>query len=129
MKKALFGLFLFSFLSSCVAQNSGYNIQLKIKGYKDTTCYLGNHFGDKQYIRDTGMINSKGIAVFTGKKSLPAGIYLGVMPGKTFFEFIVTDENQTFSLETDKADLVGKMKVSGSQENTWFFDYLQFVYK
>jgi len=35
-------------------------LKLKIKGLKDTICFLGNYFGDKQYLRDTAKINSKG---------------------------------------------------------------------
>ena len=81
------------------ADKGGYNIKVKIKGLKDTVCFLGNYFGDKQYIRDTAKINSKGECVFKSKKErhLPKGIYLVVTPDKKkYFEVIINKEHEFF---------------------------------
>lgn len=120
----LFALFiaLFSF-----AQKPFYDIKVKITGLKDTVCYLGNYYGDKQYIKDTARVDSKGMCEFKGKDEvLPGGIYLVITPAKKFFEIIV-DKEQFFSIETDTSDFVNKMKIKGSTDNQLFYEYLKFV--
>ncbi len=104
----------------------GYNINIKIKGLKDSVCYLGNYYGDKQYIKDTAKINSKGECLFVGKEELPKGIYLVITVDKKYFEIIINNE-QNFSIETDSTDFVGNMKIKGSPENKLFYDYLKFI--
>ena len=102
------------------SNNTGYNIKLKIKGLKDTVCYLGNYFGDKQYIRDTARINSKSECTFKGKEDLPKGIYLIVTPDKKkYFEIIVNNE-QSFSIETDTSNFAQTVKFKGSEEEYTF---------
>ena len=111
------------------ADKDGYNIKVKIKGLKDTVCFLGNYFGDKQYIRDTAKINSKGECVFKGKEALPKGIYLIVTPDKRkYFELIINKE-QSFSVETDSSNFAATMKVKGSDENRLFYEYINFIAK
>jgi len=110
---------------SIVAQKTAYTIKCKVAGLKDTTVYLANYYGDKQYIQDTVKVDSQGRFTFSGKESKPGGIYLVVLPGKKYFEFIFTEPN--FSLETDTLDYVKNMKVKGSVENQLFFDYLKFI--
>lgn len=107
----------------------GYGIKVKLNGLKDTSCYLAYHFGDKQYLKDTAKVDSKGNMIFEGKEKLPGGIYLLVLPNKTNFEFLVTNDQQFFSLETDTSKMVENMKVSGSKENELFFGFLKFLGK
>ncbi|MBX9851362.1 MAG: DUF5106 domain-containing protein [Cytophagaceae bacterium] len=108
------------------ASAQGYKIAVKVKGLPhDTTCYLAYHFGDKQYLKDTAKVDAKGVFTFSGSKPLDGGIYMVVLPGKRYFEFIVSEQN--FSLETDTADYTKNMKVKGSTENTIFFDYLRYI--
>ena len=103
---------------------SGYNIKVKFTGLKDTVAYLGNYYGDKQYLQDTSRIDKNGLVVFSGKEKLPGGLYLVVTPRKTYFE-IVVDKEQNFSLETDTADFIGSMKIKGSTDNELFYEYLR----
>lgn len=103
-----------------------YEIKLRVNGIKDTVCYLANYYGDKQYLKDTAKVDSKGSFAFTGKEKLPGGIYLVVLPGKRYFEIVVADE-QFFSLETDTLDYVKYMKVKGSNENIKFYEFLNFL--
>ncbi|HXA01669.1 MAG TPA: redoxin domain-containing protein [Cytophagaceae bacterium] len=117
------------FLLSCIpafALPPAYSIKIKVKGLKDTVVYLAYHYGDKQYLKDTARIDSKGLFIFDGKEALPGGIYMAVLPDKRYFEFIVSE--QFFSLETDTADYVRHMKVTGSAENKLFYGYLQYLY-
>jgi thiol-disulfide isomerase/thioredoxin len=123
-----FLLFLFLGLSSIVSYGStGYDIKIRIVGLRDTVCYLGNHYGDKQYIRDTVRVDNNGWAEFKGKEELPGGIYLVVMPNKTYFEILVTAEEQKFSIETDTLDFVNKFDVKGSQENKLFNEHQRVI--
>ena len=68
------------------AKEDGYEIKLHINGIHDTIFFLGNHFGEKQYIQDTQRVDSKGWVTFKGKEKLEGGIYLGITPAKKYFE-------------------------------------------
>src|SRR5690554_7652579 len=45
-------LLFISFLASFNASAQGYQIKIKVKGLKDTTCYLAYHYGDKRYLKE-----------------------------------------------------------------------------
>lgn len=105
----------------------GYNIKITVKGVKEgATCILANYYGDKQYIKDSAIVNAKGELIFKGKEKFPEGIYLLVPPNKKYFDFVM-DAEQNFSLETDTTDLIKNMKVKGSEENKFFYDYQSFM--
>lgn len=114
--------------ASATAKGS-FKIKVKVTGVKDTMCYLGYYFGDKQYLRDSVIANSKGEFTFkSDTASLPAGIYLVVLPGKRYFELLI-DQDQDFSVETDLAylDDYSKYKTLGSDDNVRFFNYTVFA--
>ena len=103
-----------------------YNFKLKVKGLaKDSVCFLAYYYGDKQYLKDTAVVDATGSFVFSGKDILPNGIYMAVLPGKKYFEFIVKE--QAFSLDTDTTDYVQYMKTKGTVENQIFYQYLKFI--
>ncbi len=106
------------------ATNPTYDIKIKIKGLKDSSCLLAYYYGDKQYSVDTAKANKDGLFVYEGKKKLDPGMYLLIMNKRKLFDFLVLENEQHFSLETDTLDFNGHMKVSGSNENKVFFDYL-----
>ncbi|GAB3894991.1 thioredoxin-like domain-containing protein [Spirosoma agri] len=127
----LFGLFLAISLqaqsTNASTQSEGFKITAHIQGIKDTTCVLAHYFGAGQYIpKDTARIDGTGNLVFEGKKTLPQGLYIAVMPkGKNpYIELLITDD-QNFSFQTDTADVIKNMKVSGSKENELFYTYQQ----
>jgi thiol-disulfide isomerase/thioredoxin len=103
-----------------------YRIEVQIEGIKDTTLLLGYHFGDKKYVQDTAKVNSNGIAIFEGDSTLKKGIYLVILPSKTYFEILVT-ENQKFSLRTSLSDLVDKLSFTNSPENGAFANYQRYM--
>lgn len=109
------------------ASTNSYDIRIQIQGLpKDSICYLANYYGDKQYIQDTAKADTNGKLVFNGSKKLKEGMYLLVMPGKKYFDFLI-DDTQNFSLETDTADFVKNVRVKGSGENKLFFEYLNYI--
>ncbi|AKD58285.1 TlpA family protein disulfide reductase [Spirosoma radiotolerans] len=132
MKKLLLAtLFGFALLPQAWAQatssttSEGFKITGRIKGLKDTTCVLAHYFGSAQYItKDTARVDGAGNMVFEGKKTLPQGLFLVVMPKKGYIEFLMTDD-QEFSFETDTAEVIKNMKITGSKENEAFYGYQQ----
>lgn len=107
--------------------NGGYDIKVHIEGLKDTALYLGNHYGDKQYVRDTIRLDQNGWGAFKGPDTLPGGIYLVILPNKTYFEILPIE--QKFTVETDTLDYVQNMKITGSLENTLFNEHQRFIIK
>jgi peroxiredoxin len=107
--------------------NGGYDIKVHIEGLKDTALYLGNHYGDKQYVRDTIRLDQNGWGEFKGPDTLPGGIYLVILPNKTYFEILPIE--QKFTVETDTLDYVQNMKITGSLENKLFNEHQRFIIK
>jgi peroxiredoxin len=132
--KILYYLFIAALISlTCVNTTDvyakdGLSVKLKVKGVQDTLCYLAYHYGHKIFIHDTFPINDKGVAHLKANEELPDGIYLAVLPGKQFFEFLLTKNEQKFTIETDTSDFINKMKVTGSNENKLFNDYQRFLF-
>ncbi len=126
--KKIFGLLFLGFcLSSSIQaqQIQTFDYTFKIKGLKaGDTCMIANYLGTKQYIKDTLVVPKSGIVNYKGK-DLDGGIYLFVVPGMKYFEFLAAEPK--ISMETDLNDLVPAMKVKVSNENKVFFDYLKFV--
>jgi thiol-disulfide isomerase/thioredoxin len=116
------------FTTLCFGQ-TGYKIQFKIDGLKDTTAYLGYYYGETTYVKDTARVNSAGEFVFEGKKNLDQGMYsVGFIERKSFsrlFEILIGADQQ-FSMKTKTADYNKNMIVEGDQDNKLFFDYIVF---
>ncbi len=123
MKKfiPLYILMLFP-LIACSQMKTGYEIRVSIDGLRDSSIYLAYHFGDKQYITDTTKLDGRGQGAFSGKESLPQGIYMIVLPGRKYFEVLMTD-NQYFSASCTHDDFFNTLKFNGSDINTAFIDY------
>jgi peroxiredoxin len=100
----------------------GYEIAVNISGLQDSTIFLAYHMGDKQYIKDTIKLDSKGSAVFSGEENLPQGIYMIVLPGKQYFEILMSTD-QYFSVNCTYTDYFNTLKFSGSDENSAFIVY------
>ncbi|MBP7497712.1 MAG: DUF5106 domain-containing protein, partial [Bacteroidales bacterium] len=111
---------------SSVAQKKGYKIKIKFGNIKDSLCFLANYYGDKQYIKDTIKLSSKGEGEFAGNEELPKGIYLVVTSDKKYFEILI-DKEQNFSIETDSSNFVKNMIIKGSADNKQFYEYLKFI--
>ncbi|MEJ6786703.1 MAG: DUF4369 domain-containing protein, partial [Bacteroidota bacterium] len=87
----------------CGSTYAQYDITVKIDGLTcDDELLLANHFGNKQYLKDTSEC-SNGVFHFKGKEKLATGVYLVVLPGKNYFEILVSkDEDQTkYFFQTD----------------------------
>jgi len=122
------GLFLLSFSLAAMAggETKKYVLKFNLAGIKNSECYLGCHYGDKDYIQDTAKVDDKGNFQFSGDKELPGGIYFIMTKTKNYFQFII-DKEQMFSMSADTVDFIKSMKVKGSDENALFYEYLNYV--
>lgn len=108
----------------CLAQ-TGYKIRFKVNGLKDTTAYLGYYYGESTFVKDTAKVNATGEFLFDGKQTLPQGVYFLVLNKTRIFEFLV-GQHQQFTLETNTADYIKNMKVTGDVDNKLFFENMVF---
>ena len=123
MRKILFCLMMVLLAFCSTGQMKvGYEITVNISGLQDSTIFLAYHLGDKQFISDTVKLDNKGTAVFTGSENLPQGIYMIVLPGKQYFEVLMS-EDQHFAVSCAFNDYINTLKFSGSDENSDFVIY------
>ncbi|MEO1448610.1 MAG: DUF5106 domain-containing protein, partial [Bacteroidota bacterium] len=107
-------------------QKKGHKIEVEVVGFEAEEAYLAYYYGDKQYIADTAVV-SNGRFTFSGDDALDRGFYLVVLPPDNNYFEILVDEDQHFSLKTDKADYVKNMIVKGSEDNSIFYEDLVFL--
>ncbi len=100
---------LFSQSDSCV-------LNFRIEGFHEGKVKFIAVFADQNYIADSTMIEASGNFVLRRKSPLPSGYYYAILPDYSNFHFMV-DEEQHFSMTSNKSDVVGQMKVKGSIDN------------
>src|SRR6478736_9358965 len=103
----------------------GYKIEFKIKGWKDTTAYLGFYNWDQTFVKDTAKVNGQGDFFFDNPKSLTQGVYFLMLNKSIIFDFVVGTD-QHFKLETSSEDFISTMKVSGDVDNELYFGDMVF---
>lgn len=108
--------------ASAKPKNS-YEITLKIEGGKDTMMMLGCYYARGNQVIDTAYRDSKGRFFFSGVDTLPWGLYFFANPAGNYVEFVVYKEKPFFTFETKEDDWTTNMKVKGSKENDFFFDF------
>ncbi|MCH9822895.1 AhpC/TSA family protein [Salibacteraceae bacterium] len=102
-----------------------YQFEFTISDSDDSLVFLANYYGKKQYYYDTAFAVEKGKFKFE-TDSIPGGIYLIVMPDKSqYFEIVVSGTEPSVVLSTTRANMVGDMKVSVSEENKLFYEFQQ----
>ena len=103
-----------------------YKIEVKIKNLPNAQIILGHYKDTKLIPYDTAQTNNNGYAVFKGKKKLTKGLYFIYLPNRTYFEFLVGDD-QTMYIETDTTDLYKNLKIEGSIDNQIFREYQNYM--
>ena len=103
----------------------GYKVTLKAPQYQSGIAYLVYHLGKSLDIQDSGVIDKNGMVVFSGKDSLPGGIYAIVFPGKNqTMDFLINSgNNQAITIKADTTDFLNKTHITGSPENDLFMKY------
>ena len=121
MKQYLFILAAICCFTTAHSQN--YKVTLQTSQYKSGIAYLTYHMGKNLNVEDSAAISNKGIAVFSGKRILPAGIYALVLPGKSRSVDFLIDKEQVITITTDTTDMLSKTIVIGSPANVLLQQY------
>src|SRR5688572_20523166 len=125
MRLGLLTLTLILFISVQAIAQTGYKIEFKVDGLKDTTAYLGYYYGESTFVKDTAKVDSKGQFIFNGIKPLDQGVYFLVLDKTRLFDFVVSTDQQ-FALSTNTNDYFKNMVVAGDQDNKLFFENMTF---
>ncbi len=116
---------LLGFSSLQVAAQTGYAIDFKIKGWNDTTVYLGHYYGEQTYLKDTARSTVAGAFKFDNAQTLPQGVYFLVLGKSKIFDFVV-GSNQRFTIEGNSEDFINSVSVKGDEDNRLFFENMRF---
>lgn len=101
-----------------------YEITLKIKGCRDSVMYMGYYYAKGNSVVDTARIDKSGRFVFTSTTdTLAPGLYFFANPKGAYVEFVVYHEKPFFTFETEQKDWTTNMRVKGSAQNEFFFDF------
>jgi thiol-disulfide isomerase/thioredoxin len=114
---ALFILFICFFCAKPFAQ--GHRIEVKIKGIRDTVCYLSYYYENQRVRIDTAKADATGKVVFQGKKELPLGLYSIIIGKSRIFDIIIAE--QQFGVETNYQDPTAQILIFGSRDNQLFY--------
>ena len=115
-------LVIFLFGSVSVSSQPGYSISVTVKDAPEATIRLAYHVGGQQYVRDSLTTDPGGSCRFIGAEKLAPGVYMIVLPGNVFFEFLISDD-QYFDISCDSKDPVATLAFRGSEENNRFLAY------
>ena len=65
----------FAVVTRSVVSAQNFTVTLQAPQYNSGIAYLTYHMGPNLNVEDSAAVNSKGVAIFTGKRKLPPGIY------------------------------------------------------
>ena len=123
MKKLLF--LLVGLLPILSMAQTGYEIKVTLKPFKNQYIYLGHYFGKTYPIVDSVKLNENSEAVFKGDKKLPGGIYLIGFPNRANFFEVLVDKQQKFAVLADTSLPGNGVRFVNSPDNTLFSSYQQ----
>ena len=111
------------------AQTPGYHIEIACPSCHQDTIFLGNHYGNNQYYRDTAYLIQDTFYVFEGNKPLEPGVYLLIIPPNPprIIQFIVNENEQEFALLLTQDSFPAIEEAVGSDDNQLFADYIKYL--
>lgn len=109
------------------AVKPGFQLDFKVDGCQQGKVILAYYYGNKQYIKDSTRVDVSGKFLFKGDIPLEQGIYIVVMPPDNKYFEVVIDDQQHFKMETEFNNPIAGMKVTGSNENKEFYEYLKYI--
>lgn len=119
---------MFSAVLSATAPK-GYEIRVQVQNYESDSLFLGFYYGDKQYLKDTAVLE-KGWFVFRKDEPLPPGTYLLVLrPDNSFVQININKGKQDLDIRFDAKDPVSSILVKGDTDNDAFYKYVRFLGK
>lgn len=105
----------------------GLKLRIKIEGLSDSVIYLAHYYGDKQYVTDTARAEKGGWYTFQADTLLPGGMYILAGQKKVRYLEILLDKQQQITIETKFSDMIGNMKVKGSDDNRLLYSYIGYL--
>ncbi|MEZ5030059.1 MAG: DUF5106 domain-containing protein [Saprospiraceae bacterium] len=128
LNRLLFLLLVFLIGTSLAAQ-TGYDIRVETKNYAHDTLYLGFYYGDKQYLKDTAIIE-KGKFRFQGEEELAPGMYLILLqPDNSFVQLNINRGKQRMDIKFDAQDPVESFISKNDDDNQAFYAYIRYLNK
>ncbi len=105
------------------AKPVGYKFTLQIDGNTDSIMLLCYYHAQYQYKFDTAYNNGKGKFVFESNRELPPGLYRFDNAKGRYVDFVIYHEEPRFKFHTENTNWMLNMTVSGSKENTLFYNF------
>jgi thiol-disulfide isomerase/thioredoxin len=102
---------------------TGYNIDITLRPFKNQKIYLGYHYGKMKALTDSAVLDNASTGLFKGEKALPGGIYFIVSPNKEILFELLIDKQQSFAIDADTFDLPSNVKFLQSPDNALFQQY------
>ena len=98
---------------------------IKVKGGIAGSSDLIGFYAEKNVKVDTTKISANGTIRYQNPDGYPQGMYYVKLGEKKYLQ-IILGEDQQFTMETSINDPDGEMKITGSDENSAFFDAIHF---
>ncbi|MFT5511654.1 MAG: peroxiredoxin [Bacteroidia bacterium] len=118
---------LFLIITGITNASAQYDIRFKVNGLQTgDSCILAHYYADKNKVVDTVAVDNNGYAVFRGEGKLLNGVYILVLPKKTYVELIVPNDDQEFTIELDTSLSPFKKASTGSLDNELFIEFDKF---
>ncbi|MET0245097.1 MAG: thioredoxin-like domain-containing protein [Flavitalea sp.] len=112
-----------------VSAQTGHNIEITLKPFKNEKIYLGYYYGKMKALADSAVLDNQSKAVFQGDKPLPGGIYFIVSPAREILFELLVDKQQKFAIDADTVGLPTKVKFINSPDNSLFQQYTLYANK
>ena len=93
---------------------------VKVKGAQPGLSNLIGFYAEEHFRADTARIQTDGTIRFQKPEGYPQGFYYVSYADNQYVQILLS-EDQTFTIETDIANLLGSMKVSGSDDIEAFY--------
>lgn len=90
-------------------------MEFSIAGAAGKKIFLANYYGNQLFYTDSAVADAQDLAVFARKSGYKPGLYV-VLPGQGRLEVVVNEP--LVKMATETTDLVGKLRVIESRENT-----------
>lgn len=120
------GVLLLVLISGAAYGQTGYKLDFKVKGLKDTTAYLAYYNSEQTFLKDTAQVNNQGAFTFENSKPLQQGIFMLVLDKTPVMQFVI-GLDQRFLIETNIEDYTKHMSVTGDEDNKLFFENANFL--
>ncbi len=100
------------------------NIRVTLNGASPEGCLLIGQFAEQQYKVDDGRTEGNTV-VFQREEPYKPGHYYAYFTDGSAVQMLI-DEDQTFTIEGDKAGAISGMKITGSTDNELLYETLAF---